>query len=105
MELSGLTRTHMKRKLLDHLAANHDFAVPPSMVDAEFDQIWQQLEHEASHDADPEKAKKELEKDRDEYRRIDRKSGVSGKSGSVRVDLGGRRILKKKKSKKEKRKI
>jgi trigger factor len=70
MELSGLTRTHMKRKLLDHLAANHDFAVPPSMVDAEFDQIWQQLEHEASHDADPEKAKKELEKDRDEYRRI-----------------------------------
>src|SRR3546814_13744067 len=28
---------------------------------------------------------------------IDRKSVVSGKSGSVRVDLGGRRILKKKK--------
>src|SRR3546814_17409217 len=25
----------------------------------------------------------------------DRKSGVSGKSGSVRVDLGGRRIIKK----------
>src|SRR3546814_11551182 len=29
----------------------------------------------------------------------DRKSVVSGKSGSVRVDLGGRRILKKKKTK------
>src|SRR3546814_17690232 len=28
----------------------------------------------------------------------DRKSVVSGKSGSVRVDLGGRRILKKKKT-------
>src|SRR3546814_11555808 len=27
---------------------------------------------------------------------IDRKSGVEGKSGSVRLDLGGRRILKKK---------
>src|SRR3546814_20740418 len=27
---------------------------------------------------------------------IDRKSVVSGKSGSVRVDLGGRRIIKKK---------
>src|SRR3546814_14593386 len=29
---------------------------------------------------------------------LDRKSGVSGKSVSVRVDLGGRRILKKKKN-------
>src|SRR3546814_17522672 len=32
----------------------------------------------------------------------DRKSVVSGKSVSVRVDLGGRRIIKKKKKKKEK---
>src|SRR3546814_16552841 len=31
--------------------------------------------------------------------RLDRKSVVSGESGSVRVDLGGRRILKKKKRK------
>ena len=36
-ELNGLTRTHMKRKLLDQLAAGHDFPVPPSMVEAEFD--------------------------------------------------------------------
>ena len=35
-ELNGLTRTHMKRKLLDQLAAGHDFPVPPSMVEAEF---------------------------------------------------------------------
>jgi trigger factor len=69
-ELSGLTRTYMKRKLLDHLAASHNFAVPASMVDAEFEQIWKQLEHEASHEADPEAAKAELEKDREEYRRI-----------------------------------
>jgi trigger factor len=69
-ELSGLTRTHMKRKLLDHLAAAHDFAVPESMVDAEFEQIWNQLQHEAGHEADPEAARAELEKDRDEYRRI-----------------------------------
>lgn len=69
-ELSGLTRTHMKRKLLDHLAASHDFAVPETMVEAEFNQIWQQLEHEAGHEADVEAAKAEIEKDRDEYRRI-----------------------------------
>jgi len=69
-ELSGMTRTHLKRKLLDHLAASHDFDVPPTMVEAEFGQIWAQLEHEASHEEDPTAAVAELEKDRDEYRRI-----------------------------------
>jgi trigger factor len=69
-ELNGLVRTHMKRQLLDTLADRHDFPVPPSMVDAEFDQIWQQLEHEATHEADPEAARAEMEKDRDDYRRI-----------------------------------
>ncbi|MGL4541566.1 MAG: trigger factor, partial [Polymorphobacter sp.] len=67
-ELGQLTRTHMKRKLLDNLASSHDFAVPESMVEAEFGQIWQQIEAEAEGlDAD-EKAK--LEADRGEYRRI-----------------------------------
>lgn len=47
-ELAGLSRTYMKRKLLDHLAATHDFPVPPSMVDAEFEQIWRQLTEGAS---------------------------------------------------------
>jgi trigger factor len=69
-ELAGLTRTHMKRKLLDELAARHDFPVPPSMVEAEFDQIWQQLEHEASHEADPAAARKEMEAEREDYRAI-----------------------------------
>src|SRR3546814_9813289 len=69
-DLNGLTRTYMKRKLLDQLAANHDFEVPPSMVEAEFNQIWGQLEHEATHEADPEAARAEMEKDREEYRTI-----------------------------------
>ncbi|SNS83193.1 trigger factor [Sphingomonas laterariae] len=69
-ELNGLTRTHMKRKLLDQLAAAHDFPVPPTMVEAEFGQIWAQLEHEASHEADPEAARAEMEKDRDDYQKI-----------------------------------
>jgi trigger factor len=69
-EHNGLTRTHMKRKLLDQLAASHDFEVPPSMVEAEFGQIWAQLEHEASHEADPETARAEMEADRDDYLRI-----------------------------------
>lgn len=69
-ELNGLTRTHMKRRLLDQLAVSHDFDVPPTMVEAEFDQIWQQLEAEAAKDENPEEAKAEMEKDKDEYRDI-----------------------------------
>ena len=69
-ELNGLTRTHMKRRLLDQLAASHDFDVPPSMVDAEFDQIWKQLEHEASHEEDQAAALAEMDADRDDYRKI-----------------------------------
>ena len=69
-ELNGLTRTHMKRQLLDQLAAAHDFPVPESMVEAEFAQIWQQLEHEASHEDDPAAARAEMEKERGDYRDI-----------------------------------
>ena len=69
-ELNGLTRIHMKRRLLDQLASAHDFDVPPSMVNAEFDQIWQQLEQEAANEPDPEAALKEMEADKEDYRKI-----------------------------------
>jgi trigger factor len=69
-EHNGLTRTHMKRKLLDHLAAAHDFAVPPSMVDAEFNQIWAQLEQEAAKEEDPKAALAEMESDKADYQSI-----------------------------------
>ncbi|PZU45172.1 MAG: trigger factor [Sphingomonas sp.] len=64
-ELNGLTRTYLKRKLLDHLAASHDFEVPPTMVDAEFQQIWRQVEAEAT---DEDKA--QMEAERGDYGRI-----------------------------------
>jgi trigger factor len=69
-ELNGLTRTHMKRQLLDQLAARHDFPVPQSMLDAEYDNIIGQLRHEASHEADPKKALAEIDEEADEYRKI-----------------------------------
>ena len=69
-ELNGLTRTHMKRQLLDQLAARHDFAVPVSMVDAEYENILAQLRHEASHEEDPAAALAEIESEADDYRRI-----------------------------------
>ncbi|QIL03339.1 trigger factor [Sphingomonas sinipercae] len=69
-ELNGLTRTHMKRRLLDQLAERSDFDVPPSMVEAEFQGIMQQLRHEAGHEEDSEAALAEIEKDAGEYRKI-----------------------------------
>ena len=69
-ELNNLTRTHMKRRLLDQLAEKHDFEVPPSMVDAEYQNIMNQLRHEASHEGDPEAALKEIESEAEDYRAI-----------------------------------
>ena len=69
-ELNGLTRTYMKRQLLDQLAAAHDFEVPPAMVEAEFEQIWAQLEQEVEREEDPVAARKEMEDEREDYRDI-----------------------------------
>jgi trigger factor len=69
-EHNGLTRTYMKRKLLDQLADAHSFEVPPTMVEAEFEQIWQQLQHEAGHEEDPEAALAEMEAEKEDYRGI-----------------------------------
>ncbi len=69
-ETAGLTRTQMKRQLLDTLAADHDFAVPPTMVEAEFEQIWQQLQAEVAREADPVTALAEIEAEKDDYHRI-----------------------------------
>ncbi|MEL6877381.1 MAG: trigger factor [Pseudomonadota bacterium] len=69
-QTAGLTRTQMKRALLDQLAAGHDFEVPGNMVDAEFEQIWAQLQQEAAKEEDPAAALKDIEAEKDEYRSI-----------------------------------
>lgn len=69
-QTAGLTRTQMKRALLDQLAAGHSFEVPGTMVEAEFAQIWQQLQQEAANDADPAAALKQIEDEKDEYKSI-----------------------------------
>lgn len=65
------SRLKLKRAILDELDGHHDFALPPKMVEAEFQTIWQQVlkEKEAGNlDAeDAKKSEKELEK---EYRKI-----------------------------------
>jgi trigger factor len=60
----------MKRQLLDKLAADHDFAVPQTMVEAEFEQIWQQLKAEVAKEEDPAAGREEIEAEKDDYKRI-----------------------------------
>ena len=69
-QTAGLTRTQMKRALLDQLAAGHSFEVPGTMVEAEFQQIWAQLQQEAANDENPADALKQIEDEKDEYRSI-----------------------------------
>ena len=69
-QTAGMTRTQMKRALLDQLAAGHSFEVPGTMVAAEFEQIWQQLQQEAVREEDPAAALKQIEDEKDEYKAI-----------------------------------
>lgn len=42
-DYAQVTRARLKRQLLDKLAGNHSFEVPPGMLAQEFDQIWKQV--------------------------------------------------------------
>lgn len=43
-EFDQMTRQHVKKHLLDALDAGHSFELPPTLVQGESDQIWQQFE-------------------------------------------------------------
>jgi trigger factor len=51
-DYSVVTRQRLKRSLLDKLAAQYDFPVPPGMVEIEFNNIWQQHEAEKAYAAE-----------------------------------------------------
>ena len=55
-DYEGASRLRLKRSLLDKLAQNYDFAVPPGMVELEFESIWRQYEAEKARAAQPEAA-------------------------------------------------
>jgi trigger factor len=70
-ELTRHARTKLKRQLLDKLADAHSFDVPPGMVDAEFAQIWSQVEEERKRGyEDPEHKGKSDDDIKAEYRKI-----------------------------------
>jgi trigger factor len=58
-DYEGASRLRLKRSLLDKLAQNYDFAVPPGMVDLEFESIWRQYEAEKARAEQPEAASSE----------------------------------------------
>lgn len=62
-----LSRSHLKRALLDKLDDAHDFELPKGMVDAEFNQIWSQVEGAERDEEDKDKTEDELKA---EYRKI-----------------------------------
>ena len=70
-ELEGQSRLRLKRAILDELDKKHKFDLPPGMVEAEFTNIWNQVqaEKEAGNldEEDEKKTEKQLEKD---YRKI-----------------------------------
>lgn len=70
-EYAGLSRSRLKRGLLDALADAHDFALPPTMVDQEFEAIWAQFEQarEAGQAGEDEAGKSDDEL-REEFRGI-----------------------------------
>ena len=68
---ANASRLKLKRALLDQLAERADFLVPASLVDAEFAEIWRQVEMERQlGQLDAEDAAKDEVTLREEYRNI-----------------------------------
>jgi len=70
-EYEQMSRLKQKRALLDALAERAQFAAPESLVEAEFAEIWRQVEQEkAAGRADPDDAAKDEDTLKAEYRAI-----------------------------------
>lgn len=61
------SRLHLKRRILDALDAKHDFSLPPTMVEGEFNGIWHQVEAELKREGksaeDEGKSEEDLKKE------------------------------------------
>jgi len=70
-DYNGASRIRLKREILDQLADGHQFGVPPSMVDREFEAIWLQIEQDMERSGDSwDDADQTEEEAREEYREI-----------------------------------
>ncbi len=87
-ELDQQSRLKLKRAILDELDGKHKFDLPPNMVEAEFSNIWEQVQKEKEEgqldEDDKKKSDKQLEKD---YRKIAERRV---RLGLVLAEIGGK---------------
>src|SRR5271154_1462012 len=93
-DYEGASRLRLKRSLLDKLAQSYDFAVPPGMVELEFQNIWRQYEAEKARAAQPEAAGSEAVSDTSEKPREEPGSAggpqtATGEAGVTEKGGGG----------------
>jgi len=70
-QYAGASRFKLKRALLDALDETHAFDLPPKMVEAEFGQIWSQVQQDKEQGGlPPEDAEKSEDQLQTEYRKI-----------------------------------
>lgn len=70
-EYLTVSRERLKRSLLDALDEEHDFELPPGLVDAEFDSIWKRIEEDRAQGVvDEDSVGKDDDKLKEEYRAI-----------------------------------
>jgi trigger factor len=70
-EYTQVSRSRLKRDLLDQLSDRADFDVPPGMLDGEFESIWKQLEEAKEKDQlDEDDKGKSDDELRERYREI-----------------------------------
>jgi trigger factor len=69
--LESMSRQHVKRQILDALDEGHKFEVPEQLVEAEFNSIWQNVQHEVeAHGRSFEDEGTTEEEARAQYRKI-----------------------------------
>lgn len=87
-EYKSVSRSALKRTMFDILAERHDFPLPESMVEQEFEQIWQRVEEaKGAGNLDDEEAAKSEDELKADYRAIaERRVRV----GLLLSEVGGR---------------
>jgi trigger factor len=102
-EFAGATRQRVKRTLLDRLDEAHRFEAPPSLVDQEFEQMWNSIKSEmeasgktfADEDTTEEAAKEEYRKIADRRVRLGLVLSEIGEKNKITVtdDEVGRAVI------------
>jgi len=85
-EYDMLVRNDLKKQLFDALEKKYDFDLPPSMVDAEFGNIWDRLKEARMRGAEPDEGKSDAEL-QDEYKKIAQRRV---KLGLALAEIGGK---------------